>query len=980
MPATLLDTETNEIVENVHDWRVADYLASGRYRPLPDAVYRVVAFNEETNRWNSEATVRGSDLVQVITSGQAFLPSADSEDTARQRNLQADTQAELGGAQGQLATALTGLGSGMTMGATDVAIQAFSPETFNQLQAVREANPLTDALSTGVGTVVPLALGGAPATIARAVGGMGMRPFASRMAAEALLGTAEGAMAETAMQMRNPQFSASAVAQSAGLGFLWGGALSGIFQAGAAGLSRGRQLAERFRTSRSNAAGRAVVGGLDDAVGPALAQYEGSTPKDVVTNAASLYRARQTGSIMDRFRSQLIRVQSGIGGTPEETLMALRTPEFVDLGIDKGATDRLRAELFDEFNTRLLPIWRQAREQATGAARTGERGVLASRAFREGVADLERESIERFAQRNTMRTVEEITAEPRLVHRDMQRNLLSAGYQKADELVSALEARLRSTAGASPAARAAIADLRQATDRVYSMWEQVGDGRIGPYSEAYAAVDDIAEKMRQAAVRMTSRDDFFRQLMDNSSDVRSVLGNPSVVGRSLADFRHRLDITETAIHEPLQVLDNILGDSDTYGHEQIDSAKLHSLISSFAEPESGATNYDRVTRALSKIEHAQEAARLVKNNDPIPPELEALLDRTARDPLVETPLTRKVTQLANRIRAEAIVRSVSGGENQSSAVANLTSAGAGAMAHQIVGGTAGVGAGLGTGLAITNIFRPGQGAIRAARWRLHHGATVAKEVAERRTSAVTRLVGRLRSQTGSTLPATVRRASMWANWLRDPQERQEVYGASSEMIREIATNPEMRQDILTARMSGLYENDPDFALALADVMNRSLDYLFINLPKGDTEVMPGVRVPPSQTEIDSFMRRVQAIEDPYSLIDDFADGIVSPEAVDAVRNVHPEVYADVVTAIGDAVQAATEGRSQPIPYTYRVQMATMFGNHMDPTTKPSFVNAMQSHSAQTSQQASVIGRNFNGGQLDTAKNTRTNVDDLEEIP
>lgn len=94
---------------------------------------------------------------------------------------------------------------------------------------------------------------------------------------------------------------------------------------------------------------------------------------------------------------------------------------------------------------------------------------------------------------------------------------------------------------------------------------------------------------------------------------------------------------------------------------------------------------------------------------------------------------------------------------------------------------------------------------------------------------------------------------------------------------------------------------------------------------------------PSDTELTQFMRRVAVVNDPTVAIDRLAEGNVTLEEIDALKMVHPEVYASlqktIITAIMD--------KGNKVPYQTRLLLGTVFGLPTDYSMTPEFVGRMQ---------------------------------------
>ena len=146
----------------------------------------------------------------------------------------------------------------------------------------------------------------------------------------------------------------------------------------------------------------------------------------------------------------------------------------------------------------------------------------------------------------------------------------------------------------------------------------------------------------------------------------------------------------------------------------------------------------------------------------------------------------------------------------------------------------------------------------------------------------------------------------------------------------------------------------------------------------DAEVRGGIRIryDSAFTAANGVRSGNGTVDDPYIIIDQLSEGLVNSNALDAVRNVYPTTYADIVSVtMEEFADAAANG---PVAYPLRIQASLMIGHHLDPTLDPSFIASQQTTSAETAQQAGVLGANFNGAQIDVAQQHVTSTQRIQQ--
>lgn len=101
---------------------------------------------------------------------------------------------------------------------------------------------------------------------------------------------------------------------------------------------------------------------------------------------------------------------------------------------------------------------------------------------------------------------------------------------------------------------------------------------------------------------------------------------------------------------------------------------------------------------------------------------------------------------------------------------------------------------------------------------------------------------------------------------------------------------------------------------------------------------------PSRAEMDRFMRYARAVDAPADVIDDVKQGRVTHEAMQALREVYPALYARLTREI---MQQVAEGEHAEPSYQDRIQLGLIMGQAIDPTMRPEFLSMLQSSSVPT---------------------------------
>jgi len=188
------------------------------------------------------------------------------------------------------------------------------------------------------------------------------------------------------------------------------------------------------------------------------------------------------------------------------------------------------------------------------------------------------------------------------------------------------------------------------------------------------------------------------------------------------------------------------------------------------------------------------------------------------------------------------------------------------------------------------------------------------------------------------------------------EERIEEYNVLRERLVNLYNDPVMMAEELEMSFAPMERVNPNVAAAMRSTVIQGAYYLASNMPppEYDPLVAGRVAVQPNMAEIDSFVARFRAIQDPLSIMTDLARGQLRHESAEAVRMVYPNVMADITATVGMVVEEMGDD-VRNIPYQMRVNMDLLIGSPTDTTLKGGFIEAMQSRFAQTPQQSQAQG-------------------------
>lgn len=790
--------------------------------------------------------------------------------------------------------------------------------------------------------------------------------FAANAANEASFGLLEGAFTDEGRAYVDAAREASPIASAAGT--ITGIVAPALLTGGGSGATRG--LAALTPSGATALAGNAVERALLARFGEGVASRALSTVGGAVTDGALSGVAAAV-------------TRSNIEGTPLEAEQVFSDALFgAALGLGGGLV--------------------------VGTGREALRG--AARALRGGTG----ERLAQYAERLTSRGLGEAPAprQPTAV----QRALAWASGVDPEDLaaIASNPARAFDSAGFASATRGTAESLSALRSRIDEAAEALIDveRRRSAFASAAEGVDNATARATATGVLEATRTRVAQAVESLGADARTstargLRGLADEVDRAIAgvadeaatgatalsevdrviaaidDVARRSDDAATAgvLAELRTTLGNVAGDATAFGGAGARWAELDSArraldeartalgldaraISEAVTTRGGSEATAALARALDSTDEA--AATLERIGVDVGPARAALAQ--ARESIGSTAAWGELRGAAQRGLASE------GGQGARGAVMQFLGGRAAKFAGGAIGATLGgpVGAAAGTGLGA--IVDAAQNPVSTYQ-RLAHLGDSLRSYTARLDAGIGRLEQAITKARALGSPASaVRTSSRVVTGLRGtPEQRRAEYRHVSEELRTLAADP----DALGARLGDTIAPVSDASPQLADAMTaaavRGVAYLAQSLPAIDRAPMfPGDEVEPSQWEIDRFLRRYEAVEDPLSILDRAADGSLHVEHRQAVEAVYPEVMSEIQARVAELLG----GLEQRPSYQQRLTLGVLLGVPADRSLQPDMIAALQSHYAQTPQQYEIV--NGPAGRLDssTSENTLSGTEEI----
>lgn len=165
---------------------------------------------------------------------------------------------------------------------------------------------------------------------------------------------------------------------------------------------------------------------------------------------------------------------------------------------------------------------------------------------------------------------------------------------------------------------------------------------------------------------------------------------------------------------------------------------------------------------------------------------------------------------------------------------------------------------------------------------------------------------------------------------------------------------EMKNE-LDVNLSELGAAAPETALQLRDKTINALDFLTSKMPKSQ-EVNPLVEYRVPESQVDKFNRYVTAVERPQTIMQNLKGGYISPEEVEVLRKVYPEIHLKLKSKALDLL--STKEGKKDVNYQLRLQLQKLLNTKSDVNLYPTSIKTLQQsfQSPQANQQQSATAK------------------------
>ena len=169
-----------------------------------------------------------------------------------------------------------------------------------------------------------------------------------------------------------------------------------------------------------------------------------------------------------------------------------------------------------------------------------------------------------------------------------------------------------------------------------------------------------------------------------------------------------------------------------------------------------------------------------------------------------------------------------------------------------------------------------------------------------------------------------------------------TYGTVGTMKEQRKQYPQMEQMLTQPpQPHPLSQHAPQLAQAFQQRQQQVTAYLTQNLPQDplkENAILPSkTGYIPSDQELSSFNRRVQAANNPMQVLENIRQNTVSPEEIETLKTLNPGIFQKLQTSVIDGI---VNGKSD-LSYQKKIQLGTLLNIPTDYSLRPDFTARMQ---------------------------------------
>ncbi|MBK6920389.1 MAG: hypothetical protein IPH07_23515 [Deltaproteobacteria bacterium] len=156
----------------------------------------------------------------------------------------------------------------------------------------------------------------------------------------------------------------------------------------------------------------------------------------------------------------------------------------------------------------------------------------------------------------------------------------------------------------------------------------------------------------------------------------------------------------------------------------------------------------------------------------------------------------------------------------------------------------------------------------------------------------------------------------------------------------LASNPDVLIREMSLPLRSVDQHAPRIYDGITELSARAAAFLQSKIPTGYSpqfSTNPPVVNPVEQAKWEKY---VQAVTDPLATIDLMAEGRLTVEHVEALKEVYPQIYRNIVSSVMDELADAQDSKRM-VPYRERIQLGVILGIPTDAALQPDHLAQLQ---------------------------------------
>lgn len=177
----------------------------------------------------------------------------------------------------------------------------------------------------------------------------------------------------------------------------------------------------------------------------------------------------------------------------------------------------------------------------------------------------------------------------------------------------------------------------------------------------------------------------------------------------------------------------------------------------------------------------------------------------------------------------------------------------------------------------------------------------------------------------------------------------DAFQGHQRVISDMGSNPAKVLSKIGESLEGMSKVAPNTSGAMTKAAMNAVNYLYQVLPKKDSTSLLSDPYQPSDGDLASFQRKVAAVENPMSVLEDLKHGRLSADSVDALKSVYPNIHEQAKNEILKRIP----GLDRELTSNEKQNLATFLQMPVKETMKPDQVQSLQSNFDQNDAQGSI---------------------------